>query len=73
MPNLASRLRALERRHPPAMLGSLEIHRVGGWPKCAGDHCEEHERCAAQRIPMAGPVRTQIVLGWKEGDSVQLG
>ena len=69
MSRLATRLTNLERRHRPAreMLGSHEVHCIGGWTHIEGQRCEEHEQCVFEARPLPGALRRIIMFDWQEG------
>ena len=70
MSNLSGRLIRLERKskRPAMMLGSMEVHCVGGWQKLDGGlECHEHENCAYSFTPVLGALRRLIMIDWEEG------
>jgi hypothetical protein len=73
MSRLATRLATLEKRHrpPQKMLGSHEVHCIGGWGHIEGTHCEEHEDCVYQSIPVPGPIR-RVVMGHSHEGMINL-
>ena len=75
MSRLSTRLANLEKRNRPAkeMLGSHEVHCVGGWGHIQGERCEEHEQCVFQATPLPGPLRRMIIGNWHEGMTNLLG
>ena len=69
MSRLSSRLGNLEKRHRPAkeMLGSHEVHSIGGWGNVEGERCFEHEDCVFQSFPVQGRIRRVIMGRWDDG------
>ena len=72
--NLARRLQAVEtetrRRSGEGLLGTIEVHRLDGWPACEADteiqyqQCTEHgPTCGASITRIPGPLRRVILLG----------
>ena len=69
MSRLSARLTNLEKRHKPPkeMLGTYEVHCVGGLGKIKGERCEEHEDCVFHATPLPGRLRRMIIGHWYEG------
>ena len=69
MTRLTTRLTNLEKRRRPQkqMLGSHEVHSIGGWGHIDGERCQEHEDCVFQATPVPGPIRRMIIGRWEDG------
>ena len=75
MSRLTTRLENLEKRRRPQkeMLGSHEVHCIGGLGRVEGLRCEEHEDCVFQATPLPGPLRRMVIGEWQEGMTTLLG
>jgi hypothetical protein len=69
MTRLTARLTQLEKKRPRArqMLGSLEVHSIGGLGHVEGQPCEEHEACVFEATPLPGPIRRMVIGRWDDG------